>query len=343
MYVVAEIIAGDVYINTMALAVLCRSLQSLTLRRQHDCQQIIRTIRHYILSPQIYSNHLLSGRLPVNSTMASVSQLGQSESKSLLLNLRKSEIHTSAVVGKFVPWKNTPKYTIRPLGLKKSAGRNRTGRITVTGRGGGHKRRYRMIDFKRIGPEKGEPLVEKVLGIRYDPCRTANIALIAGGNRKRWILATVNMEAGDIIKTSGAIGRMTVAANEGDAYPLGALPIGCLVHNIELFEGEGGRFVRAAGTSAQLIRKTGGQVILQLPSKQQISVSEKCMATVGRVSNENHNKKPIGKAGRNRWLGRRPSSGLWQRKGGWAGRKIKPIPPIKVYQRANTTGTHIDV
>ena len=90
-----------------------------------------------------------------------------------------------------------------------------------------------------------------------------------------------------------------MAANEGDAYPLGALPIGCLVHNVELSEGTGGRFVRAAGTSAQLIRKTGGQVILQLPSKQQISVSERCVATVGRVSNEDHNKRPIGE-----WCGR---------------------------------------
>ena len=84
-----------------------------------------------------------------------------------------------------------------------------SGRVTVTGRGGGHKRRYRMVDFKRIGPEEGAPKEEKVLQVRYDPCRTANIAMVAAGNHKRWILATINMEKGDIIKTSGVIGRMT--------------------------------------------------------------------------------------------------------------------------------------
>lgn len=200
-----------------------------------------------------------------------------------------------------------------------------------------------MIDFQRIGPEEGPPVEEKVLEIKYDPNRTANIAIVAGGNRKRYILATANMEPGDIIRTSGHIGRMTVVANEGDAYPLGALPIGSLVHNLEIFPGRGAQLVRAGGTSSQILRKVGGQVILQLPSKLQISVSEKCMATVGRVSGDQHNRMFIGKAGRNRWFGRRPSSGKWHRKGGWAGRKIKPLPPLKVYMDPNKKGTHITV
>ncbi|KAG7249912.1 hypothetical protein CRUP_030039, partial [Coryphaenoides rupestris] len=121
------------------------------------------------------------------------------------------------------------------------------------------------------------------------------------------------------------------AANEGDAYPLGALPVGTLVNNLELQPGSGSVFIRAAGTSGQLVRKVNGTAIIQLPSKHQVQVAETCMVTVGRVSNVNHNKRIIGKAGRNRWLGIRPSSGLWKRKGGWAGRKIKPLPPMKSY------------
>ncbi|RXM32990.1 39S ribosomal protein L2, mitochondrial [Acipenser ruthenus] len=161
--------------------------------------------------------------------------------------------------------------------------------------------------------------------------RSADIALVAGGSRKRWIIATENMQVGDVIKTSRTIGRMAVSANEGDSYPLGALPIGSLFNNLEIYPGKGAQYVRAAGTCGVLLRKVNGTAIVQLPSKRQIQVLETCMATVGRVSNVDHNKRIIGKAGRNRWLGIRPSSGLWQRKGGWAGRKIKPIPPMKSY------------
>ncbi|XP_034040454.1 39S ribosomal protein L2, mitochondrial [Thalassophryne amazonica] len=230
--------------------------------------------------------------------------------------------------------KKREKYTIRPIGVKKTGGRDETGRIVTHGLGGGHKKRYRMIDFQRLRYEPGredKPFDEKVLLVRYDPCRSADIALVAGGSRKRWIIATENMKVGDIIKTSGVIGRMAVAANEGDSYPLGALPVGTVVHNLELQPGKGSQFIRAAGTCGMLLRKVSGTAIVQLPSKQQVQVLETCMATVGRVSNTDHNKRIIGKAGRNRWLGYRPSSGLWKRKGGWAGRKIKPLPPMKSY------------
>lgn len=231
-------------------------------------------------------------------------------------------------------WKKREKYTIKPIGMKKTGGRDHTGRIRTHGIGGGHKQRYRWIDFQRLRYEpskEGHPFEEKVVEVRYDPCRSADIALIAGGNRKRWIIATENMQAGDIIKTSGVIGRMAVAANEGDAYPLGALSVGTLVNNLEIQPGKGSEYIRAAGTSGVLLRKVNGTAILQLPSKQQVQVLETCIVTVGRVSNIDHNKRIIGKAGRNRWLGIRPSSGLWQRKGGWAGRKIKPLPPMKSY------------
>ncbi|XP_062429443.1 large ribosomal subunit protein uL2m isoform X2 [Rhea pennata] len=194
-------------------------------------------------------------------------------------------------------WKCRVKYTVRPVGMRKTGGRDHTGRIRVRGIGGGHKRRYRMIDFQRLRYEDGAPAApfeEKVVNVRYDPCRSADIALVAGGNRKRWIIATENMQPGDVLKNSPHIGRM-------------------------------------AGTCGVLLRKVNGTAIVQLPSKRHMQVLETCVATVGRVSNVDHNKRVIGKAGRNRWLGKRPHTGLWHRKGGWAGRKIKPLPPMKSY------------
>ena len=134
---------------------------------------------------------------------------------------------------------------------------------------------------------------------------------------------------------------VSVKAQEGDAHPLGALPVGSLVNCVEQYKGSGGQVARAAGTTAQVLRKVDGKVIVKMPSKREIIVSEECMATVGRVSNVDHNKRVIGKAGRNRWLGIRPASGWWQRKTGRFGRKIKPTPrakdcmkPPRVHQEA---------
>ncbi|XP_001508470.1 39S ribosomal protein L2, mitochondrial [Ornithorhynchus anatinus] len=247
---------------------------------------------------------------------------------------RRLLLTSEALGANFVSWKTRTKYTIRPVKMRKSGGRDHTGRISVHGIGGGHKQRYRMIDFLRLRPEAGNSpgaFEEKVFSVRYDPCRSANIALVAGGNWKRWIIATENMQEGDIIQTSNKIGRMAVAAREGDAHPLGALPIGTLIHNLESEPGRGAQYIRAAGTCGVLLRKVNGTAIVQLPSKRQMQVLETCMATVGRVSNVDHDQRIIGKAGRNRWLGKRPSSGLWHRKGGWAGRKIRPLPPMKSY------------
>ncbi|ELW66022.1 39S ribosomal protein L2, mitochondrial [Tupaia chinensis] len=199
-----------------------------------------------------------------------------------------------ALSAKFVSWKSRTKYTIIPVKMRKSGGRDHTGRIRVHGIGGGHKQRYRMIDFLRFRPEqetKPGPFEEKVVRVRYDP----------------------------------------FAAREGDAHPLGALPVGTLINNVESEPGRGAQYIRAAGTCGVLLRKVNGTAIIQLPSKRQMQVLETCTATVGRVSNVDHNKRVIGKAGRNRWLGKRPNSGLWHRKGGWAGRKIRPLPPMKSY------------
>lgn len=268
--------------------------------------------------------------------LSSQAVAAQTEAGGPLLNLGVCRsFQTTAVLDQNQRfWKNREKYTIRPIGMRKTGGRDHTGKVKTHGIGGGHKQKYRWVDFQRLRYEpnqEGKPFEEKVVQVRYDPCRSADVALVAGGNRKRWIIATENMQVGNIIKTSGVIGRMAVSANEGDAHPLGALPVGTLVNNLEIQPGRGAQFIRAAGTSGVLLRKVNGTAIVQLPSKQQVQVLETCMVTVGRVSNIDHNKEIIGKAGRNRWLGIRPSSGLWQRKGGWAGRKIKPLPPMKNY------------
>ncbi|KAK4824832.1 hypothetical protein QYF61_020205 [Mycteria americana] len=216
-------------------------------------------------------------------------------------------------------WKCRVKYTVRPVGMKKTGGRDHTGRIRVRGIGGGHKRRYRMIDFQRLRYEEGappEPFTEKVIDVRYDPCRRVRGAGSAPGPG--------GCACGDPPP-------IHLLANEGDAYPLGALPVGTLICNLESHPGKGAQYIRAAGTCGVLLRKVNGTAIVQLPSKRHMQVLETCVATVGRVSNVDHNKRVIGKAGRNRWLGKRPHTGLWHRKGGWAGRKIKPLPPMKSY------------
>lgn len=288
----------------MAVSCLTRALRSLTLSQPA------------LLSSQAVAQTKLGTQ--VSSTVAQC----------------RGFLTTASLENNRTYWKEREKYTVKPIGMKKTGGRDYTGRIRTHGIGGGHKQKYRWIDFQRLRYEpnkEDKPFDEKVVEVRYDPCRSADIALVAGGNRKRWIIATEKMQAGDVIKTSAVIGRMAVAANEGDAYPLGALPVGTLVNNLEVQPGKGAEYIRAAGTSGILLRKVNGTAIVQLPSKQQIQVLETCMVTVGRVSNVDHNKRIIGKAGRNRWLGIRPSSGLWKRKGGWAGRKIKLLPPMKSY------------
>ncbi|XP_046647119.1 39S ribosomal protein L2, mitochondrial-like [Daphnia pulicaria] len=222
-------------------------------------------------------------------------------------------------------------YTVKKLQLMKLAGRDpTTGKKVYGGLGGGHKKKYRWVDNLRSGPKEGPPLVEKILRLQYDPCRSSKIALVAAGDRVRYILASSTMKVGDLISTSGHIPRNAIRPKEGDAHPLGALPVGTEVCCVEKFVGEGASIALTAGSRALLVRKVGERCILQLPSKQELSLKQECMATVGHLSNEDHNTKHIGSPNRLRWLGFRPRSGLWHRKDGRHGRKIRPLPPIKV-------------
>jgi large subunit ribosomal protein L2 len=182
--------------------------------------------------------------------------------------------------------------------LTKKAGRNFRGKITVRHHGGGHKRRYRIIDFRR--EKYGVPA--RVASVEYDPNRSARIALLVyADGEKRYILAPVGLTVGDQVM-SGPDADLRV----GNALPLERIPLGTVVHNIELYEGRGGQLARAAGTSAQLLAKENEYVQLRLPSGEVRSVRDKCMATIGQVGNTEHGNVSLGKAGRKRWLGFRP-------------------------------------
>jgi len=189
------------------------------------------------------------------------------------------------------------KSLLRPL--KSRAGRNFRGKITVRHRGGGHKRRYRVIDFKR--DKFGVP--GRVDSIEYDPNRSARIALVVyADGEKRYIVAPVGLMVGDVIM-SGPDAEIRV----GNALPINNIPVGSTIHNIELHVGKGGQMVRAAGTSAQLLAKEGRYAHVRLPSGEVRLVNVQCMATLGQVGNTDHGNIKLGKAGRKRWLGFRPS------------------------------------
>jgi large subunit ribosomal protein L2 len=182
--------------------------------------------------------------------------------------------------------------------MKKSGGRNHHGHITMRHRGGGHKRRYRRIDFKRN--KTGVP--GKVAAVEYDPNRSANIALIHYvDGEKRYILHARGMKVGDtVVAGSGSEIRL------GNAVPLKEVPLGTTVHNVELVPGRGGKMIRSAGGGAQVVAKEGKKVTLRLPSTEVRMVPADCMATIGQVGNVDHENVSWGKAGRTRWAGRRP-------------------------------------
>lgn len=183
--------------------------------------------------------------------------------------------------------------------LKKNAGRNSYGRITVRHQGGGHKRKYRIIDFKRT--KDGVPA--RVATIEYDPNRSSRIALLHYlDGEKRYILAPAGLKVGDMVYSGPDADIKT-----GNALPLANIPVGTLLHNIELHPGRGGQICRSAGVSAQLMAKEGKYALLRLPSGEVRKVLLTCRATIGVVGNHEHANINIGKAGRTRWMGIRPT------------------------------------
>lgn len=192
---------------------------------------------------------------------------------------------------------STPeKSLLRPL--KKTGGRNNRGRVTAFQRGGGHKRRYRVIDFKRDKLD----IPARVSTIEYDPNRSGRIVLLVyADGEKRYILWPNGLKVGDTV-----VAGNDVAFNVGNALPLGQIPLGTLVHNVELQLGRGGQMARSAGSYAQVMAKDGDYVTLRLPSGEVRLVHRRCFATIGEMGNATHENVIIGKAGKSRWLGRRP-------------------------------------
>ena len=182
---------------------------------------------------------------------------------------------------------------------KKNAGRNSYGRITVRHQGGGNRQKYRIIDFKR----KKDNIVATVIGIEYDPNRTSNIALIQyEDGEKAYILAPVGLKDGDKI-----VSGENVDIKPGNCLPIANIPVGTLIHNIELNPGQGGKMVKAAGGEAQLMAKEGEYAHIRLPSGEMRLVRAKCRATIGTIGNTDHSNVKIGKAGRTRHMGVRPT------------------------------------
>jgi large subunit ribosomal protein L2 len=205
---------------------------------------------------------------------------------------RKSSVSDFAEITTSTPEKSL----LEPM--KKTGGRNNQGRITSRHRGGGHKRRYRRIDFLRN--KDGVPAT--VMSIEYDPNRSVRIALLKyADGEKRYILAPAAVTVGQRVMSG-----TTAEPKPGNAMPLSAIPTGLPVHNIEMYPGRGGQLVRAAGGVAQLMAKEGNHALLTLPSGELRRVHINCRATIGQLGNEEHALVRIGKAGRNRWLGKRP-------------------------------------
>ena len=206
---------------------------------------------------------------------------------------RQKSVSTFEEITKSKPEKSL----VRPL--KKSGGRNNKGRITSRRRGGGHKRQYRIIDFKRNKFD----IPANVAAIEYDPNRSARIALLHyTDGEKRYILSPYGIKVGDQVISSQKKAPLKI----GNCLPLSKIPSGLFVHNVELVPGKGAQMVRSAGAGAQVLAKDAGMVTLKLPSGEVRMVGEKCMVTIGEVGNKSHETVKIGKAGRSRWLGRRP-------------------------------------
>jgi len=223
------------------------------------------------------------------------------------------------------------KYTIKKLDITKLGGRHpETGKKVIEGVGGGSKRKWRWIDWKRLPedwPRDGSVLEERVLSIHYDPNRDAKIAMTGYGDKLRWQIATSKMKQGDIIRTYTDIPVNPLRPTEGDSHPLGALPIGTNVCQVEAWPGEGAYFMLKAEDDAKIIRKVEDRVVIKCWDKLEFAIPREAQCVVGTNSIHPLRAMDIGSPNRMRWLGMRPRSGLFQKKTGRFGRKIKKMPP----------------
>ena len=193
--------------------------------------------------------------------------------------------------------KDKPEKTLTAV-RKRTGGRNNAGRLTMRHRGGGHKRKYRIVDFKR----KKQGVVAEVLAIEYDPNRSARIALLQySDGEKAYILAPIGLSVGAKVNAGE-----TAEPSVGNALPLRVIPLGTAIHNIEIIPGRGAQMIRSAGSQATLANREGGYALIKLASGESRRINEECYATIGQVGNTDHMNVSSGKAGRTRWLGRRP-------------------------------------
>lgn len=216
-------------------------------------------------------------------------------------------------------------YTIRPLPIYKMGGRDmETGQVVVRTLGGGNPKKFRWADPIRKANDDGSVKEERVLQLKYDPLRTPKLALVADKERTRWILATHEVEVGDIIRTYSEIPRNPVRAKIGDAHPIGALPVGTEICHIENEPGAGAHFCLAAGSAAKISKRAADGVTVKLPSGDSFKLEKECMAVVGQMSNPGHQHVQLWCPQRRRWLGKRPRSGYRHKKDGYCGRKVHP-------------------